>query len=37
MAFMRIPMVWIGLLGGLVAGGLIILCGLMLWDGRRDA
>jgi diguanylate cyclase (GGDEF)-like protein/PAS domain S-box-containing protein len=37
LAFTRSPMFWIGLLGGLAAGGLVILCGLILWDGRRDA
>lgn len=35
--FVRSPMFWIGLLGGLAAGGLVILCGLILWEGRRDA
>ncbi|MDF2117454.1 diguanylate cyclase [Roseiarcaceae bacterium H3SJ34-1] len=37
LAFARSPMFWIGLLGGLAAGGLVILCGLILWEGRRDA
>jgi len=37
LAFVRLPMFWIGLLGGLAAGGLVVLCGLILWDGRRDA
>jgi len=37
LTFVRSPMFWIGLLGGLAAGGLVVLCGLILWDGRRDA
>jgi diguanylate cyclase (GGDEF)-like protein/PAS domain S-box-containing protein len=37
LAFVRFPMFWIGLLGGLAAAGLVVLCGLILWDGRRDA
>ena len=37
MALMRRPMLWVGILAGLAAGGFILLCGLVMLDGKRDA
>jgi diguanylate cyclase (GGDEF)-like protein/PAS domain S-box-containing protein len=36
-ALTRRPMFWIGILAGLAAGGFILLCGLVILDGMRDA